>query len=120
MIGSGASLSRYINAARKAAPIASGTRTSLLPQPAAASACPSPMRIGVVDARIRAAPSQSIIGLRRGLGSRRRLRQHNKSASNPNGKLIQKIQCQVRYSEKKPPSTGPSTFEIAIVLEKYP
>ena len=59
-----------------------------------------------------------MIGLRRGLGSRRRLRQHKSSASNPNGKLIQKIQCQVRYSEKKPPSTGPSTFEIAMTLEK--
>src|SRR5580700_11060430 len=100
--------------------MASGTRTSLLPQPAAASACPSPISIGVVDARISAAPSQSMIGLRRGLGSRRRLRQHNSSASDPNGKLIQNIQCQDRYSAKKPQSTGPSTFATAMTLEKYP
>src|SRR5260370_37692625 len=98
--------------------MASGTRTSILHQPAAASACPSPISNGVVDARISAAPSQSIMGFRRGLGSRRRFRQHKSSASNQNGKLIQKIQCQVRYSEKKPPSTGPSTFEIAMTLEK--
>ena len=76
--------------------------------------------MGVVEARISAAPSQSMIGFRRGLGSRRRFRQHNSSASNPNGRLIQKIQCQDKYSAKKPPSTGPSTFEIAMTLAMSP
>ena len=117
-IGCGATFSCAISAARPTPPSRKQTQAVGESQSPLRWINVMPISTGVQATTISSAPGQSMRGRPCGRGRRLSWNQVAAKAAAPSGRLIQKIQCQERYSTKSPPSTGPQIFAVAKVAER--